>query len=488
MSLREGKSVVGIEEHEVDVVIVGAGGGGAPAARTLATAGLDVMVLEAGPVVRPQELTQRAMDTVRRIYVDKGAQETADGTVQVLQGSCVGGSTLVNAEVCFPIPDAVLDEWASDFGVRGMSPDEMRPVFEDVMETIGATEDSGRPLTSISRMVGGFEKLGLALHPPLRSVRGCRGCNYCLIGCAYGCKQSVDRSYLPAALEAGATVISDARVETLDVAGGAVREVVARTAHGTLRVRARAVVLACGAIATPLLLQDNGLGGPEVGEHLALHPICGPIGRYATGEGPGKAAVCGYCDDDWDRGYLLEAASLPLDFFATLVPGYGAAHRELARSVDELSVIAAIVRDSTSPGRVTRDRKGNKRIEWSLDAQTEAKVRRGIRRVAEIHFAAGATEVILPQLEIVKMRSMDDAKRLDELKIGPGYFTFLSYHPQGTARMGAVTDFDGRVQGTDDLYVMDTSLFPSPVGVNTQVPVMAVSTLLSQRLAGRLTA
>jgi len=488
MSLREGKSVVGIEEHDVDVLIVGAGGGGAPAAKTLAKAGLDVMVLEAGPVIRPQDLTQRTLDTVRRIYVDKGAQESADGTVQILQGSCVGGSTLVNAEVCFPIPDPVLDEWATKFGVRGMSPDDMRPVFEEVMETIGATEDSRRPLTSISRMVGGFEALGLDLQAPVRSVRGCRGCNYCLVGCAYGCKQSVDRSYLPAAIEAGATVISDARVETLDVAGGAVREVVARTAHGTLRVSARAVVLACGAIATPLILQDHGLGGREVGEHLAVHPICGPIGRYPTDEGPGKAVVCGYCDDDWDRGYLLEAASIPLDFFATLVPGYGAAHRELARAVGEMSLIACIVRDATSPGRVTRDRRGNKRIEWSIDAETEAKVRRGMRRVTENHFAAGATEVILPQLDVVRIRSMAEAERIDEVPIGPGYFTFLSYHPQGTARMGAVTDHDGRVSGTDNLYVMDTSLFPSPVGVNTQVPVMAVSTLLSRRLAGHLTA
>ncbi len=64
--------------------------------------------------------------------------------------------------------------------------------------------------------------------------------------------------------------------------------------------------------------------------------------------------------------------------------------------------------------------------------------------------------------------STADLRKLDGIGLGPADISFVSYHPQGTARLGRVTDFDGAVRGARDLYIMDASLFPSPVGVNTQ--------------------
>lgn len=485
--VRSGREVVGIEEHACDVVVVGSGGGGAPAAFELGKAGLDVIVLEAGPLVRPEDFTRRPLDTVRRYYVDKGAQESADGTVMILQGSAIGGSTLINAEVCFRIPDAVLAEWARDFGVRGLDAATLAPVFAEVEARIHATTDGERHLGGSAQVLPGMVKLGLEPKPVVRNVLGCRGCNHCLFGCAWGCKQSVDKSFLPDAMAAGVRVWSDARVSSLDgAATGRMTGVTARTAHGTLRVRAKAVVLACGAIATPLMLLDHGLGGPEVGRHLAVQPICAPIGVYDEEAPIGTATIGAYSDAGAKDGYLLEAFSLSRDYLATVMPGIGAEHRAFARKVPNMSGVAVIARDTGSDGRVSRDRAGKKRIDWTLDPTTDAKVRAGVRKVAEIHLASGAREVLLPSVEASDViRSTRELGAVDRLRFGPGWFTFVSYHPQGTARLGAVTDPDARVSGTDNLYVMDTSLFPSPVGVNTQVPVMTVATVMARRLARR---
>ena len=488
MSVREGKSVLGVEEHEVDVVIVGSGGGGAPAAHELGRAGLEVMVLEAGPLVRPEEFTQRPLDTVRRVYVDRGAQETTDGSVSILQGSCVGGSTVVNGEVCFRIPDGVLVEWAREHGVPGMSPEAMAPVFAEVEERINATTEEGKHLDGATQVLPGLEQLGLEPKPVLRNVKGCRGCNYCFFGCAWGCKQSVDQSYLPGALEAGVRLISDCRVERIDMQGRRASGVLARTAHGTVKVRAKAVVLSCGAINTPLMLLDHGLGGSEVGRHLAVHPIVGPLGFYDEENAGGSALIGAYSDAYRDEGFLLETFSSSRDFLASIMPGMGAEHRELVRELPKIGGLAAIVRDTGSLGRVSRGRKGDKRIEWALDDITERKVRRSMRRMVEIHFAAGARKVTLPSLDIIAVHSVKEVSKVDTLPLGPADVQFLSYHPQGTARLGTVTDMDARVTDTENLYVMDTSLFPSPVGVNTQVPVMALATVMARRLAGRLTA
>jgi choline dehydrogenase-like flavoprotein len=262
--VRSGRTVHGTERASTDVVVVGSGAGGAAAAYELAAAGLGVVVLEAGPHVLPEDFTQRELDTINRFYVDQAAQGPADGSIAVFQGRMIGGSTVVNAEVCFRLPDAVLDEWARERGVRGLSPADMRDAHETVERMIHATPNrERRDLRGGERFARGLERIGAPPKPLVRNVKDCRGCCYCLFGCAYGCKQSMDRSYLPAAIDKGARVVSEARVDRIVVDGGAARGVRARTPEGTLEVTARAVVLACGAIETPLMLLDHRLGGRE---------------------------------------------------------------------------------------------------------------------------------------------------------------------------------------------------------------------------------
>jgi choline dehydrogenase-like flavoprotein len=491
--VRLGKTVRGKERIDTDVVIIGSGAGGATAALELASAGYGVVVLEAGPYVKPEEFTQREVDTMKRIYVDQGGQGPADGSISVLQGRVVGGSTVINGEVCFRIPEHVLDEWAKEFGVRGLSSAELRCAFEDVERGIHATTNEGKFLSSGQRLEGGMRKLGIVPKPLVRNVKGCRGCAYCFIGCAYGCKQSMDQSYLPAAMAKGATVISDARVERIEFdrlgAGARARGVVARTPEGTLEVRARVVIVACGAIETPLMLLDHKLGGPEVGKHLALHPVVVGSGWFDDEELAYRSNMLATYTDVWlEDGILIETATASPPFLASGLSGFGREHKELARDLRHASGGGAIVRDDGSLGRVRRGRGGEKIVEWKLDARTTQRVRDAMKHLAEIAFAAGARKVSFPTTIPNMIESVDDLRKIDTMPCGPADVTFLSYHPQGTARLGVVTDMDGAVKGARDLYVMDASLFPSPVGVNTQVPVMGVVTVLARRLASRLRA
>lgn len=191
-AIRSGRSVRGTERSKTDVVVVGSGAGGAAAAYELANAGFGVTVLEAGPHVRPEEFTQREMDTIQRFYVDQGAQGPADGLIAVLQGRMVGGSTVINGEVCFRIPDFVLESWASEHGARGLSVEEMKGAFQTVERMIHATPNEGPFLESGKRYAAGFAQLGLEAKPLVRNVKDCKNCCYCFFGCAYGCKQSTD--------------------------------------------------------------------------------------------------------------------------------------------------------------------------------------------------------------------------------------------------------------------------------------------------------
>jgi choline dehydrogenase-like flavoprotein len=334
-----------------------------------------------------------------------------------------------------------------------------------------------------------MRKLGIEPKPLVRNVKDCKGCSYCFFGCAWGCKQSVDQSYLPAAMAKGANVVSDARVERIDLDElGRARGVRAKTPEGSIEVRSRAVVLACGTIETPLMLMQHGLGGREVGRHLALHPVLWVSGWYddARPNAYRTNLLSTYTDVHVKDGFLVETGAPTPVFLAPYLPGFGREMKEMARDLAHASGAGAIVRDDGGLGRVRRGRAGEKIIEWALDERTKGKVRAALKRLAEMAFASGARRVSFPTIRPTVMTSPDELRALDSLPLGPADVTFFSYHPQGTARLGAVTDGDGAVQGARDLYVMDASLFPTPVGVNTQVSVMGVSTLLSRRLAARL--
>jgi choline dehydrogenase-like flavoprotein len=472
---------------DCDVVVVGSGGGGAPAAYELASAGLDVIVLEAGPHIRPEDFTQRELDTLTRVYVDKGGQGPSDGSINVLQGSCIGGSTVINAEVCFRTPDYVLEEWARAHHIPDMSPSEMAPVFEDVERMINVTVNEGRYIESGRMQMIGLDKLGLDPKPVSRNVKDCRGCPYCFFGCAYGCKQSMDQSYLPAAADKGARIICDAKVVELHRVRGGVGGVIAKTPAGSLHVEAKATVLACGAIQTPLVLLDHGLGGEQVGRNLALHPVLFVSGWFDEKvPEPRSGMLSVYSDAHEKDGVLFEFGAGSLAFAAPGSPGFGVEHKRKLADIGGVWGGGGIMRDAGMPGRVRRDRKGVKKVDYKLDDDGKRKARFIMRRAAEVYFAGGAKEVSFPITPPRSVTSVDDLGWIESFPAGPADISFVSYHPQGTARLGVVTDYDGQVRGASNLYVMDTSLFPSPTGVNTQVPVMATATVLSRKLAARL--
>ena len=69
----------------------------------------------------------------------------------------------------------------------------------------------------------------------------------------------------------------------------------------------------------------------------------------------------------------------------------------------------------------------------------------------------------------------------------PNRSTWFSAHVNGTCQLGSspatsgVTPDCGR-QGVRGLYVCDGSLLPTPLGVNPQETIMAMASLMAERL------
>jgi choline dehydrogenase-like flavoprotein len=255
-------------------------------------------------------------------------------------------------------------------------------------------------------------------------------------------------------------------------------------------VRARrAVIVAGGALGTPELLLRSGVGGAQVGRNLHIHPACWVGARYPEEVRGWEGVMQSFYVDEWEeQRILLEATFTPLAFGGAWLLGAGRAHQEAMLDFSHVGSIGVHLSDE-SAGRVGLGTPGALRASYELTGEDADRLAFGIARAAEIHFAAGATEVY-PNIPRVGVLKPGDLAQFEAAKFKPSELRLEAFHPMGTARIAAdprqgVCAADGSVQGSDGLYVADASLFPTSVGVNPMMTVIAFSKAVSRGIAAQ---
>lgn len=484
-------------EDDADVVIIGSGAAGATAARVLTGAGLDVIVVEEGPHVPTAELRSDMYSTFKRVWRDMGMQ-VARGRAfaPILQGSCVGGTTAINGAIIHRLPESIHAGWRDRLG-DGLPYRELDRVFDQLDRELSVGPAPEAVLGDNARLMrAGVEALGLQGNPIRRNVRDCRGSGHCTQGCPTGQRQSMNVSFIPRAVAAGARVYATCQARRLITergrAAGVTGRFVDRTGRRgpTLRVRARrAVVVAASAIQTPVFLQGNGLDGAHCGRHLQAHPGTAVVGVFDRPVRMWSGATQAYESMHfWHERMKFETVSMPLELTAARLPELGLSLMEAMAGFGHLAIWGVEVR-ARAEGRVRRGPLGGTAIAYDLTDEDVRTIKVGIQRLTEMMFAAGAREVLpgvhgLPD----RIRSVDELQPMFALPDDPRLVHFIAAHLFGTARIGpdaqgGVVGPDLQVHGLPGLYVLDSSVFPSNIGVNPQHTISAVSWLAAERLA-----
>lgn len=491
-------------ELDADVVVVGSGAGGAVVATELASSGQSVIVLEEGPRVPAQDYARmRPSESMRHIWRDGGmtmALGVGDTpSINVTMGRCVGGSSALTGAVCFRIPDWVLNEWAHDHGLGGYTPAEMEPYAANVERNIHVEWVPESMRSRSTQLFGeGLRKVGAELKPLRRNTKGCKGCGKCNFGCPHEAKMSVDQSYLPRAVEAGAQVWSHCRVDRVITRGKRAVGVKGRLLNrpgakpgSALTVRARRVVIACGAWHSPMLLRRSGIGGHgHVGKHLTVHPAFRGLARFDESvRGWHGALQSAYTDHFEKEGITMVGLFLPTGVLGATMPGVGVEHTRAAANIDQLAIFGGMIHDEGG-GTVRRiPGRHEPLVTYKMAKKDRALIPRVVRLLADIFAEAGAKEIFLP---VIGMRSVtpDEMRSVDLDRIPGSRFECSSQHPLGTCRMSTtpergVVDADGKCWEVDELYVTDGSVLPTSLGVNPQLSIMTVATRIAWHMRDR---
>ncbi len=518
---REIKSIDDYDvEGEVDVCIIGTGPGGSAAAYALSQrykeelekGAKKIVMLERGSLFTSDEFNQKEASMLPKLLAPRFSD---DFGVLILKGRLIGGTAVVNDGVCFEAPAPVTKEWEVDVGHDLRDQRFYRKVREMIrykkiphmaqhknarMFEKGIAEEDKEFYLLNERNTNA--KVDSQPSDPQHQL-ACVGSGMCHLGCRDDRKQSPLITYVPAAMANGVRVFKNAIVSEVLHRNGVAEGV--RVKRGLLRsdlvIKAKKVIVSGGAINSPQLLLASGIDNRHLGKHISLHPSPLIFAVFDEDVYPDWGIPMTSCfekfqfpQDNKDVfpdgfGYIIETFANHPAIQALSYPR--GSIKEKMKKYKRTACVTVIVHDK-AVGEVGRRHGRLTPLTYKLDEQDKIKLKHGMKESIRIFLQAGAKEVFTSHEKETVFRSLEELEKIDclnkdHLPVEPGEMLLISAHSQGGCRMGTsaeegVVDFNGQSHDVKNLYVCDGSLFPTSLGVNPQVTIMALSTKIGEQI------
>jgi choline dehydrogenase-like flavoprotein len=467
------------DKLRAEVVVIGAGPGGAVTSMLLAEAGYDVLLLEEGPHLSIDSAPHFSRDEIRQKYrnggvtVGLGAARTA-----YVEGRCVGGGSEVNRGLYSRTTPEVLAAWRREFAVEGLADAEMQAHHEACEQVAHVSRlPCEAPLLS-QKLHEGAVRLGWKTEeiPRLVDYR-----HDPQSGRLTARKQSMTETCIPRYLKAGGRLLSDVRALRLSRFGGR-WQVRARFQEDGRSSRAldldtETVIVACGAIQTPLLLQRSGITR-NVGDNLRFHPMVKVVAAFSEEVNGPKQLDPVHQIKQFDPHFSMGCSISSRPLLALSLVDHPEHLAEVDRNWRHMGIY--YVQTTGGRGRVRALPRFNDplvRVRYSRDDGRD--LGEGLQKLCECLFAAGAVALYPCMSGAPVLHSPGDLKQLPApLPLGRANLSALhlfSTCPMGENEFQCATDSFGQVRGADGLYVTGSSLLPGPTVVNPQGAVMAVA-------------
>jgi choline dehydrogenase-like flavoprotein len=413
------------ERVSCDVAIIGSGAGAGITAELLTKAGLNVVIVEEGPLKSSTDFKQLEPEAYASLYQENAGRKTKDKGITILQGRSVGGTTTVNWTSSFRTPPETLKFWQDRFGLKDYSVEALAPYFQQVQTRLNIEPWAVAPNENNELLRRGAAKLGIKAEVIPRNVKGCYNLGSCGMGCPTNAKQSMLVTTLPYALDRGATLLVETRVEKMVIEGSRVTALQciavkpnaapANPGGAVTTVVARHIVLAGGAINSPALLMRSKAPDPHqrLGSRTFLHPVAITTAVMAEPVQAWTGAPQSIYSDhfmhthpvDGPMAFKLEVAPLHPVFFGANLPGFGESQAALFRQYPNAHVTLALMRDGFHPqsvgGKVELRSDGSPLLDYPLTDYVLEGARRAMLAMAQIQFEAGA-RMVYPGHELAR--------------------------------------------------------------------------------------
>ncbi|AOP35664.1 GMC family oxidoreductase [Leptospira tipperaryensis] len=488
---------------KADVVIVGTGCGGSTLAYELSKNGKKVVLIEEGGYYHTGTFDNHELNMAGKVSAERNMATDGSGTINLVYGKNVGGASVHYWADSYRTPDDRLNLWKEEYGVHGHSPEDLNPYWKELDETLNvhpAKEEYHNKMNLLVRKA--CKSLGWEGNPVPQARKNCQKSGHCMQGCMFGAKQSQLVTHIPKAMAYGADIYADCKAVRLELKGDKVEFLEAvmmdrpsgKESGITLKFEAPVFAIAAGGFGSSTFLLRNGWKNklPALGEHLAINPspfvhaiYDEPILQWRnipSAFGVEEFRLARFKEGQYvEGGFLIMANQLQPGSLAALIPGFGSEHREMMKILPHFGGTIGWIDDVPSElGNISVNSSGKRTVTYNFGKLTKAFLRDCIRKQVQLNLRAGAKWILLPDLKRTKIESEKEIDKVDQLELSPASMMMAAPHPAGGCRMGqdpsrSVVDWKHRVHGLKNLYVSDSSVFPTGVSVDPSYTIMAFS-------------
>lgn len=519
--------------EEVDYLIIGSGAGGASAAYRLVEciqkeftdalgkideqkvreAASKIVVVERGSRLQPrQDFQDNEFDMMKKIYKEGGLQQTNQFTMTMLQGECVGGTTVSNNAVCFEMPESVAKIWKETYGI---------PVEEIFNEypTI-KSELNVKPLNplGINEIVADKFKTGVEgynQNPPLGASKLTEpkvlevnhleniGDGNWNLGNKKLRKRSMLETYIPWSEAWGVKVIANWSALRLqkNEAGTKANSVLLRADNGAIRIVKvnKAVIVAGGVIASSHFLMRSELNNPQVGQQISCNfgmPLAFEFDEPIKAFDGEQITLYSHSEQPDSKVVFETYFNPPAAFALACMPFVFERRDDFMKNYDKLLNFGGLIgSDAMGSIQPKANILNGQAFDWTLSEKDVENIKYAIITLVKLGQAAGAKKVIIPTKPGILLNLQNTSEVNDFIQHFETYPLQLTdlfmgtAHPQGGNKMASqqhayerVVDENFGVVGLDNVYVVDASVFPTSINVNPQLTIMAMASLAAKKI------
>ena len=480
----------------IEVAVIGSGSGGGVAANIL-NEKYEVGIFEKGSYGNGE--TNNETFGYHNFYDTNGIQQTRGYKVLLLAGMGIGGGTSVNWTTSLKTPDKILDEWDSLTGQNNyFNSTEFKSSRDYVCKELNVDVENNRVPQKEVKLAEGIElnDLNYKIIPRNTSNADCTESGFSTFGRYDESINSTNKIWFSEDKFEPENVFSDTKIKSLDIADGKATHINVENRGVLHKVAVDKVILAAGSLNTPKILLDSGYKNKQLGHNLKLHPVSGVAGKFSEEQKPWAGTMQGiYSDDNLFRkdnyGYLLEGLPMHPSLFFPFFPNNNDKFDDFVESYKYWSGGIVLTSDTSSGSIINKN--PQHLWDYNLNDFDHDNLMHGMESLVRANYLAGAEEIMVatsPTMHWKKSSNEDIEEflsRVKAIKNQPFRMLLGSAHQMGTARMNpdpnlGVTDLNGKVHGLDNVFIVDSSVFPRCSGVNPMITIQSTSHFLTSKL------
>ncbi len=507
-----------MKKERTDILIIGAGASGAASAWNLSKLNLKIVCIDQGPLINKKEYSfnnkDREISKFKKFNIDPNQRKfdsdypinNDNSPISISNYNAVGGSTLIYSghyprfhpsDFKTKEIDDIGSNWLFNYndlekyynlndkmvGVSGMAGDPAYPRINNLQSPL----DIGYSGSLIARS---FNKLGWHWWPSYAAIKKSNKFKK-------GIRPTVVETYLNKAVKNGVIIKPNSRVLKIKISKNKIATgVIYSNKRKEKRfLKASLILLASSGIGTPRILMNsknkdfpNGLANNsgQLGKNLMLHPLGFVEGHFNkflnSNEGPEGCSIYSHefyetkKKRNFKRGYTIQLLKSPgpIESFHYLKKfkkiNFGKSFfNDLFAYYGKTIPLAIICEDTPNKNNFIQLDHKNKdsdgmpgiKINYRLSKNSKKMLTHGIYHCKKLLNIAGAKSI---------------------KAFGPVKNT--GWHLVGTAKMGtnknnSVVNKFGQCHDIKNLFIIDSSIFPSSSGVNIASTVQAVSLMIS---------